>query len=47
MLTKLATTSVPASNVTTVVFSVKLDATMGNTYQGLQLSQPMTWTFGA
>ncbi|MGV8850696.1 MAG: hypothetical protein ACOH16_14270 [Propionibacteriaceae bacterium] len=47
MLTKLATTSVPASNVTTVVFAVKLDATMGNTYQGLKLSQPMTWTFGA
>lgn len=47
MLTKLGTTSVPASNVTTVVFAVKLDATMGNTYQGLQLSQPMTWTFGA
>ena len=47
MLTKLSTTSVPANDVTTIVFTVKLDAAMGNTYQGLKLSQPMTWTFGA
>jgi hypothetical protein len=47
MLTKLGTTSVPANNVTTIVFTVKLDAALDNTFQGKMISQPMTWTFGA
>jgi hypothetical protein len=47
MLTKLGTPSIPMNNVTTLVFTVKLDATLDNTYQGKLMSQPMTWTFGA
>lgn len=37
-----------AAGVTaTYAFSVSLDASATNTYQGLQASQPLTWTFGA
>ncbi len=46
MLSKLTTTSVPAGTTVTVVFTVKVGA-VGNTYQGLKISQPMTWSFGA
>lgn len=46
MLTKLSAASIPAGTTTTVVFTVKVGA-VGNTYQGLQISQPMTWAYGA
>jgi hypothetical protein len=44
---KLALVTIPAGSSTPFVFSVTLDTSAGNTYQGLKVSQPMTWAFGA
>jgi hypothetical protein len=40
-------TAVSAGSSSTFVFTVALDTTAGNTYQGLQASVPMTWTFNS
>jgi hypothetical protein len=44
---KLAVSSIAAGSSTPFSFAVTLDASAGNTYQGLKVSQPMTWSFGA
>ena len=43
----LANATVTPNGVTTLVFSVTLDPTAGATYQGLMISQPITFTYGA
>jgi hypothetical protein len=40
-------TTLSAGSTSTFVFSVYLDSTAGNTYQGLQAAVPMTWTFNS
>jgi len=48
LLSKLGTSSVASGATIPVTFTVKLgDTTLGNTYQGLKISQPMTWAFSA
>ena len=42
---KLTVASIAAGSSTPFVFAVTLDATAANTYQGLKVSQPMTWGF--
>lgn len=37
--------SVPAGTTVTFTFDVSLDTTADNTFQGLQISQPLTWAF--
>ena len=44
---KLTQASVAASATVPFTFTVTLDTSAGNTYQGLKVSQPMTWAFGA
>jgi hypothetical protein len=44
---KLAQASVAAGGSVPLTFTVTLDTSAGNTYQGLKVSQPMTWAFGA
>jgi hypothetical protein len=45
---KLGVPSIVAGAVATpFVFTVTLDSSVGNAYQGLKVSQPLTWTFGA
>jgi hypothetical protein len=38
---------VTAGTTSTFNFDVTLDASAGNAYQGLQISQPLTWTFNS
>ena len=38
---------VPAGSVINFTFQVTLAATVGNTYQGLAISQPLLWTFAS
>ncbi len=47
VLAKTGASSVPAGGTVPITFAVKADAALGNTYQGLKISQPMTWAFGA
>ncbi|KTR96446.1 hypothetical protein NS220_02210 [Microbacterium testaceum] len=47
ILTKLSTTSVPSGTSIPFTFAVTLPTGLGNTYAGLQVSQPLTWNFGA
>ena len=44
---KLAQASVLSNAVVPITFTVTLDTTAANTYQGLKVSQPITWAFGA
>jgi hypothetical protein len=44
---KLGVLTIPAGTSTQFTVAVTLDSTAGNTYQGLKISQPMTWSFGA
>lgn len=43
--TPLALTSLTAGSSSAFVFTVTLDSTANNTYQGLQAAMPLTWTF--
>lgn len=47
VLNKIGASSVAAGATVPIVITATLDATAGNTYQGLKISQPLTWTFGA
>ena len=47
VLAKTASAGVAPGATVPITFAVKLDAAVGNTYQGLKVSQPMTWAFGA
>lgn len=47
ILTKLGASSVTAGTSIPFTFAVTLPAGLGNTYAGLQVSQPLTWNFGA
>jgi hypothetical protein len=47
VLAKLGTSSVASGASVPFSFAVTLDSSVGNTYQGLQISQPLTWNFGA
>ena len=47
LLSKLGTTSVTASTTVPFTFVVTLPSGLGNSYAGLQVSQPLTWNFGA
>lgn len=47
ILNKLGTSSVAAAGSVPISITATLDASTGNTYQGLKISQPLTWTFGA
>lgn len=47
ILTLLGQANVAADASIPFSFAVTIDSAVGNTYQGLKLSQPMTWTFGA
>lgn len=47
LLSKLSMSGVAAGATVPFTFAVTLDSSAGNTYQGLQISQPLTWTFGA
>jgi len=45
---KLGASSIVAGAAATpFIFAVTLDSSVGNPYQGLKVSQPLTWTFGA
>jgi hypothetical protein len=44
---KLVQASVAANATVPVTITVTLDPSAANTYQGLKVSQPMTWAFGA
>lgn len=44
---KLSITTLAAGGSIPLTVSATIDASVGNTYQGLKISQPMTWTFGA
>jgi hypothetical protein len=44
---KLAMSSIATGSSTPFTFAVTLDSSVGNTYQGLKVSQAMTWAFGA
>ena len=45
--TLLAQASVAAGATVPISFAVTLDSTAGNTYQGLKVTQPLTWNFQA
>jgi hypothetical protein len=47
ILSKLAVSNVAAGGSVPIKITATLDATAGNTYQGLKISQPLTWNFGA
>ena len=47
LLTALDVSSIAAGVSTNFTFAVTLDNTAGNTYSGLKVSQPLTWTFTA
>ncbi|SEE10016.1 hypothetical protein [Ruania alba] len=47
LLTLLGDTEVAAGTDVPFTFAVTLDSTADNSYAGLQVSQPITWTFGA
>lgn len=47
ILAKTAASSVPAGTTVPFTFAVTVPAATGNTYSGLQLSQPLTWTFSS
>ena len=47
LLAKLSKATINAGESVPITFEVSLDASAGPTYQGLQVSQPLTWTFGA
>jgi len=44
---KLSISTLAAGGSLTFTIDAKLDGAVGNTYQGLKISQPLTWTFGA
>jgi hypothetical protein len=44
---KLSISTLAANTSLTFTIDAKLDSAVGNTYQGLKISQPLTWTFGA
>lgn len=45
VLNKLSVSSIAANGSVPFSFAVTLDSSAGNTYQGLQVSQPLTWAF--
>lgn len=47
LLAKLSKSSIAPNESVPIKFAVSLDSTAGATHQGLQISQPLTWTFGA
>lgn len=47
VLTLLGSSSVAAGTAIPFSFAVTVDPSVGNTYQGLKIAQPATWTFGA
>ena len=47
ILTLMSTANVAPSAIVPFSFAVTLDGTAGNIYQGLKITQPMTFTFGA
>jgi hypothetical protein len=47
VLTKLATASIAGGASVPFTFNVTLDSTVGNTYQGKQISIPIVWNFQA
>lgn len=47
LLAKLGKANIAANESVPITFEVSLDASAGASYQGLQVSQPLTWTFGA
>lgn len=47
LLAKLSKTSIAPNETVPVTFEVSLDASANATHQGLQVSQPLTWAFGA
>jgi hypothetical protein len=47
LLTLLSKTSVAAGESVPFVITATVDSNAGNTYQGLKVSQTMTWNFGA
>lgn len=47
LLAKLSKATINTGESVPITFEVSLDASAGPTYQGLQVSQPLTWTFGA
>ncbi len=47
LLTALSKTSIAPNESVPLSISVSLDSSAGATYQALQISQPLTWTFSA
>lgn len=47
ILGKLTSSGVTAGTSIPITVAATLDSSVGNTYQGLKISQPITWTFGA
>lgn len=47
LLEKLTKTQINAGESVPIDVSVQLDASAGTAYQSLQISQPLTWQFGA
>lgn len=47
VLSKLGLLRAAVGQQTPVTVTTTVDPTVGNTYQGLSLSQPLTWTYGA
>lgn len=47
LLALLGKTSVAAGETMPLTIEATLNASAGNAYQGLKISQPLTWTFGA
>lgn len=47
LLTLLSSSGVAGGATVPFSFAVTLDSSAANTYQGLKILQPMTWTFGA
>lgn len=47
LMTLLGKTSIAAGETVSFTIDATLNASAGNTYQGLKISQPLTWTFGA
>jgi hypothetical protein len=47
LVTALGNTPVASGATVPFTFTVSLDASAGNAYEGLKITQPMTWTFGA
>lgn len=47
VLAKLGLAKLTAGSQAGFTVTAKIDASVGNTYQGLQISQPMTWAFAS